>query len=402
MRTKEPTISQVEIGGKIRHRVTFWTPSGRQREHHTDLRDAERRVAEIKRDAKQYGAAAEAMTAEQRASAISALRLLDGTGVTLDTAVRFFLDAHRRRTSGKPIEEAVSFFLRSRESRSDGYRRSLRPRLELLARHFQGKTTTEIGPDELQDFLDALAATNAPKTVLHYRTAAAMLFRYAEARGWCERNPVLLTAKIRLPDTTPEILTPAEAASILEHTPDEIRAGIVLQLFVGIRRAEVMRLDWRDIDLDQRTVTIGGMIAKTGSRRVAPIPENAVAWIRPLARKSGTIIEDTTRTRDLWTLARVRAGFGPFFTDDPATRAAIEKAGDPTKAWPANALRHSAISYRLAIEPDLARAAYSFGNSPGVIQRSYNGLATPSAARAFFALLPAEPGNVTRISKGAA
>jgi hypothetical protein len=51
-------------------------------------------------------------------------------------------------------------------------------------------------------------------------------------------------------------------------------------------------------------------------------------------------------------------------------------------AWAKNGLRHSYISYRLAILHDTARVALEAGNSPQVIFSSYRELVTPEAAKA--------------------
>jgi hypothetical protein len=51
-------------------------------------------------------------------------------------------------------------------------------------------------------------------------------------------------------------------------------------------------------------------------------------------------------------------------------------------------LRHSFISYQLAILYDTAQVALEAGNSPEVIFGHYRELVTPEAARAWFAVVP--------------
>lgn len=53
--------------------------------------------------------------------------------------------------------------------------------------------------------------------------------------------------------------------------------------------------------------------------------------------------------------------------------------------WAKNGLRHSYISYQLAILNDTARVALEAGNSPDVIFAHYRELVTPEAAKAWFA-----------------
>jgi hypothetical protein len=54
--------------------------------------------------------------------------------------------------------------------------------------------------------------------------------------------------------------------------------------------------------------------------------------------------------------------------------------------WKHNAMRHSFISYRLAIVQDAAKVALEAGNSPQVIFSSYRELVTPDQAKAWFSI----------------
>ena len=121
-------------------------------------------------------------------------------------------------------------------------------------------------------------------------------------------------------------------------------------MFCGLRQAEIARLDWRAIDLASGILTVGAEIAKTSSRRTVEIPDNARAWLALYAKESGPVWPASEEARNLWNLARIEAGFGPFFS----TRAAVNQAQagrDDLRPWPDNALRHSAISYRLGSDP---------------------------------------------------
>jgi len=63
------------------------------------------------------------------------------------------------------------------------------------------------------------------------------------------------------------------------------------------------------------------------------------------------------------------------------------QAGIP---WPHNGLRHSYISYRLALINDVAKVALEAGNSPAMIFRHYRELVTEDAAKAWFSIAPPE------------
>ena len=56
--------------------------------------------------------------------------------------------------------------------------------------------------------------------------------------------------------------------------------------------------------------------------------------------------------------------------------------------WKKNALRHSYISYRLALMPDTARVALECGNSPDIIFKHYRELVAPEQAHEWFNIPP--------------
>jgi integrase len=404
MRKANTAISEVKINGTLRYRVTFPTANGRKREHYVDRKRAETRLKEIKEEQKRFGLSVTAMTSTTRADAVAAEKILAGTGLTLVEIARAAVEQKRKTESGIPIREGVDAFLQGRADRSANYLRTLRPRLEYVAAFFAGRTTASIGAADCQRLLDGLAGMHSRQTVAHYRTHLSGLLEFWKGRGWIFDNPVKKKGGRKAEPTIPEkdikILTPAEANAVLSGCDPEILPGVVLGMFCGLRKAEIERIQWSAVDLKQGQVTIGAGIAKTGSRRVCPVADCAKAWLAAHARESGNVWPvDHTKARDLWTLARVRAGYGPFFTDFPPARDAqldpkTKARRKDLKPWPANALRHSAISYRVAQEKDLAKIAYESGNSPGIIRRHYNGLASPDAAKAFFAIMPTVAENV--------
>ena len=56
--------------------------------------------------------------------------------------------------------------------------------------------------------------------------------------------------------------------------------------------------------------------------------------------------------------------------------------------WPQNVLRHSFISYRIAIVQSADQVALEAGNSASIIFKHYRELTTPEVAEKWFAILP--------------
>lgn len=420
-RDKTPHIKRVKINGYPRYRLTFWTAEGRHREHYSKESAARKRLDELNTERKKFGEAVQHMSPALRADAVAAAEILQGSGYTLVEAARKFMESLGAAGKGMDLDKAAESFIKSRDNRDDAYRRDLKAKIEQFVTFRAGHTVAAITVDDCQTFLDGIAGLNTPGTVINYRTALGMFFKFAQARGWCTLNPATLTTRPEETAATITILTPAEAKTLLRACSAEILPGVALQLFCGIRAAEIARLDWSAVQRNEveikdeapattptrsaaktprrapprkrvfYTVTVTAQTSKkrTG-RRVVEIPECALTWLPADKKRKGKIWPAKERARDLWTLARVGAGYGPFFTDyKPAVAAQLDKRGKTRKdlrPWPDNALRRSAISYHLAKTNDLPKVAYQAGNSPKVIQEHYNGVALPQAAAEFFNL----------------
>jgi integrase len=130
--------------------------------------------------------------------------------------------------------------------------------------------------------------------------------------------------------------------------------------------AELTRLDWSAIDLGRRIIELRADQAKTASRRVIPVSDNLAAWLEPLERH-GKVVSGVDLHREVTALARALK---------------IE--------WPRNVLRHSFISYRIAIVKSVDQVALEAGNSPSIIFKNYRELTTDEQADKWFGILPKE------------
>jgi integrase len=274
-----------------------------------------------------------------------------------------------------PVGQAVMELLEAKSARGRSERTlaDLRSRLGRFAEDNKGRTIGELTTAGLQCWLDGLTgADGKPLSALSRRNFAVVvggLFEFHRRRGVLPDNPAKdLERETVKRSGEIEFWTPQEAAAILDAVAPEARAALVLGLFVGLRSAEICRITWQDVNLSAGHVMIAGTEAKTGSRRLAPIPKNAAEWLRPLSLPADA----------------------PLFAGGPSqlARAVSEACRATGTRRIANGARHSAITYRVALTGDVARVALESGNSPGVVHQHYRGLATETDARAFFAIRP--------------
>lgn len=275
------------------------------------------------------------------------------------------------------VEDAVGRFLADKggaglRPRSLGQMRFL---LGRLVAGLGGRAVSSIGAGDLVGLLSDLRP--APVARNNFRRCWASFFRWAEASGFCVGNPALAVSRAIEERKAPGVLTVDEAGRLLAAAVRD-RSGVrdlvpflALGLFAGLRTDEICRLDWSAVDLGAGLVRVGSAVEKTRVGRLVPIVAPLGAWLRLCSRRRGRVVgcSESTRARALASL-RVVAGL--------------------VGGWPANALRHSFASYRLAVLGDAGRVATELGHtSTEMLFRHYRALVTPAAGRRFFALSPA-------------
>jgi integrase len=232
----------------------------------------------------------------------------------------------------------------------------------------------EITTAEIDDYLRGLAVS--PRSRQNIRSALISAFEFAKSRGYLPRDrasAAKLSSRVKVREGDVEIFTPTEMAAMLEAADTNTIPILVLGGFCGIRSAEILRLDWREVDFEQCHVTIGAAKAKTAARRIVPLSPNAVEWLSPYRNRTGLIVPSAKQRVSEW-------------LNDCAKKAGV--------TWKHNALRHSYGSYRLAAIKNAPEVALEMGNSPNVVFKHYRELVTPRDTAAWWAIRPKRAGNV--------
>jgi integrase len=194
-----------------------------------------------------------------------------------------------------------------------------------------------------------------------------LLFSFALARNYLPEGRPIATAglkKVKVVGGDVSVFTPEQMATILHAAPPHLIPILAIGAFSGIRMAELARLDWSAVNLDRRIIEVRAGQAKTASRRIIPISDNLAVWLKPVPRQ-GRVLALSDLQRESAALARA---------------VGIE--------WPRNVLRHSYISYRIAIVKSAEQVALEAGNSPSIIFKHYRELVTEDVAGQWFAILP--------------
>jgi integrase len=376
----------------------------RKRKTFRSLEEAETAAEQARIKDKNFGAAAFVIPEPLRREALAAAHLLKPFEVTLLEAAKFYADHLSRVRSSETVAQVVKEILASKEHDNlrPRYLSDLRVRLNRFAESFGERKIASLTAGDIDGWLRGLQVK--PLTRNTFRLRLSALFEYAIIRGWCQKNPTAEVPKIRASAAAIGVLTPEELARLLESASTETLPYWLLGGFAGLRRAEIERLEWKDIHFDSGLIEVPALKAKTASRRFVQIQPNLAAWLEPDKNRSGKVCP--LNLRNLLDVDRVASGI--WIAPESAIKAFCERSeierltyrvNAKLKPWPSNGLRHSFASYHLGHFRDAARLALELGHtSQDLIFRHYRELVKPDQAEKYWEIRPATQTNLVAIS----
>ena len=231
---------------------------------------------------------------------ISAKRILTGTDVSVLDAARIaknILDAKPKnfaltdlqfcakvievglrhmRAKEMSIFDGFALYLKNKQHlRLDSIRdiRCIGNRLLRTSPEFGKRNFSELSVAECEEWLNAAFHTNPQfnkaRTMLHG------LFEFGLRREWCDKNPIKRIERKKVVEKEIQPLKLAETKRLIKTAQRESPVYAVvaaLLVYTGIRPREVRRLTWRDIDTEEKTITVRSQCSKTGGVRQVEIP----------------------------------------------------------------------------------------------------------------------------------
>ena len=358
-RTARYVIEGLRINGK-RKRLFFRTRI-----------EAQRELARIKIKRAREGEDALAIPDSLRIMARDCAALLSPHNKTIAEATAFYLAHLEALSSSITVAELAREYQKSRQRAglSDVHLIDLKYRLGRFSRDFGEMPVQSLSGAQIENWLHGLALS--PKSTNNFRSRLSALFIYAICRHYLSANPIDGITPIKDVAKPPEIFTPEELTAVLTHAEPEILPAIVIGAFAGLRTAELLRLDWREVDLSRGFVHVSALNAKSARRRLVPITDNLAEWLRPYAGHAGKMYG------------------APLGVYHKQCRALAAHAG--LSHWPKNGLRHSFASFHLARWQDAARLSLVMGHqTAAMLFAHYRELVTPESAARYWAIRPAE------------
>ncbi len=201
---------------------------------------------------------------------------------------------------------------------------------------------SEITVAECEEWLKAFATPsqhNKARTMLHG------LFEFALRREWCDANPIKRIERRKVVEREIEPLKLDETKRIIKTAEKESASCAVaaaVLVYAGIRPREVRRLTWRDIDVEENTITVRSQCSKTGGVRQVEIPPvlKRLLCARKFGLEEGKICPPNWLRR--WRKIRDASGF--------------------KGRWVQDILRHTYASFHAKHYSDLPRLQLNMGH----------------------------------------
>lgn len=384
--------------GETRKRfmLTVYTTDGdgktkRKRTFYREKEDAEREWKAHVRRVERHGKQSAAYDAIAHREYEEAKRIVPE--VDLREVARFYRSHHPEDAINTAVAEAIALFQAQKESQnlSDSHSRRLKTHLDRFALTFGDRLVREVTGNETLEWVRDLGKELDPRTVWNHYDSLCNFFNWSARRGYTKNastDDIHESDLPVIPKKPKGVLTVEQVRAMLawlDANRPRFVAWHALQLFAGIRNAEVARMQWEWIDLKRQVITLPGWtldrdggevtrVVKTGDDWVLhDLPENLWLWLEKHGEEKGPI-----RAPSGDAVKRMR---GRRFRELPE---------HPIPSWPQNAMRHTFCTMMISLHDDAAKVAnWSRHTNPKQLYKSYVGkLVSKEEAKEFFAIAP--------------
>jgi integrase len=107
---------------------------------------------------------------------------------------------------------------------------------------------------DVEKWLKSLRLARGSKAKIRNLTSA--LFSHAIRWEWTARNPITSVRQSAKRESVPDVLTPEELAALLLKLPEPLRTAAELDAFTGLRRGELIGLQWEDVDFENLSIHV--------------------------------------------------------------------------------------------------------------------------------------------------
>ena len=388
-------------GGGGYYQVDLMRRGRRERSGFDTLAKAKTYCQQIGAKIDNEGASALALSPTERHDAVEALEILDGKA-TLTAAAKLWA-RHNGIAGGVTVAELGRRWLNALKVQKCR-QTTLRERghkLDRLAADLGERNVASITREDIKNWLESKGLTG--QTYDGYRRAYRAMFQFAVEEKLTDINPVAGIKPVKKDEKIPVFFT-VEAARAIMQTAEKWTPHIVptlaVQFFAGLRPGEALGLDWSAVSFKAKTIRVLAETSKSRMTRLVTMNKTVIEWLKPYRKVRGPV---GIQTQNQFDYAIYRKPIGPAYEQEGIPIAEREPDKRPKGLlaaagvdWIQDGPRKTFATMHFAKHGDAGKTAGILGHvgDARVFYKHYNGLATPTEARRFFAIRPATGGTI--------
>lgn len=216
-----------------------------------------------------------------------------------------------------------------------------RSKLDMIKRSFASKRLRDITTKHIEEYKASLVDQVKPSSINRYLTIIKSIFSKAVEWGRLTVSPASKVKKLREDNQRIRYLTEEEIRRLYLDAPQKIADFLTLALNTGMRRSNILNLQWEDIDLKNGVIHV--LKTKSGKGYEIPINNDVRKLLEPRfnSNKTGKVLDSVNFRKDFETVVR-KSGIADFRLHD---------------------LRHTFASYLVMKGVDIYTVAQLLGHS---------------------------------------
>jgi integrase len=140
--------------------------------------------------------------------------------------------------------------------RNTNSEKDARSKMNTINEYFGKARLDSIRPSQIEAWQSMMLQTHSPKTVLNFRGVLSMVFRYAEADGLIQKNPMTIIQAPKKPSYVPNTYSLTDIKALLSVSTGQFRDALQFNFFAGLRSGELIALKWSKVNFETNTIKI--------------------------------------------------------------------------------------------------------------------------------------------------
>ncbi len=340
----------------------------RRREFYKTRELANKRVSDLNQEVADFGVSAAQIDPQQYHDAQNAIALLEGRDMTLTQVVESWLKHLSKIKESITLVELAQRYVDNPNRRKPMSHRAYNDYLnkaKKVGSHFPEKFTHSITADDIQKVLNELPEGS----VTSYKRILNAMFKWGSLspQGFHDGNVIAEVEAYRTIREKPRTLSNEDVEKLLNAVRDELGGKYlpyyIISIFAGLRRSEVSRITWDDIDLKRKHIYISEKVSKTNASRYVELMPNAIKWLESCDQREPILTVPTKRQKIIRDKAKLTN-------------------------WQRNIMRHTACSNYYAYHEDEGRLTNWAGHGLAVFLNHYKNAVIKEDSIKFWSITP--------------